>query len=225
LLSVQVTPEQSKSGGDEIFAFLANLVASKRKRPDEAIISGLVQDTELSDEELTNISMLLLVAGHETTANMLSLGTFALLRNPEQMRLLRDNPELMPTAVEELLRYLSIVGSLGLARVAIEDLTVGGVQIRAGQTILISLPAVNRDPALTGQPDELDISRERTRHVAFGHGIHQCLGQQLARTEMKVGYRQLLDRFPTLALACEPHEVPLRSDMRIYGAHSLPITW
>jgi cytochrome P450 len=225
MLAINTTPEQTQSASGEIHAFLAGLVAAKRVRPDEAIISGLIRDTDLNDEELTNISMLLLIAGHETTANMLSLGTFALLQNPNQMRLLRENPELMPTAVEELLRYLSIVASLGLSRLAVDDITVGQAQIRAGQTVLISLPAANRDPALTPNPNDLDVARPRASHVAFGHGIHQCLGQQLARTEMKIGYHQLLQRFPDLTLACEPHEVPLRSDMRIYGAHALPVSW
>ncbi|GAA1719217.1 cytochrome P450 [Fodinicola feengrottensis] len=225
MLAIDTTKEAGQSASAEIQAFLAGLVAQKRTRPDDAIISGLIQDTDLTDEELTNISVLLLIAGHETTANMLSLGTFALLQNPEQLRLLREKPELMPGAVEELLRYLSIVGSLGLSRLAIGDITIGEVTIRAGQTVLISLPAANRDPALTENPNDLDVSRPRASHVAFGHGIHQCLGQQLARTEMKIGYHHLLRRFPDLALACEPHEVPLRSDMRIYGAHALPVKW
>ncbi|WP_232667359.1 cytochrome P450 [Pseudonocardia sp. TRM90224] len=225
LLSVDATPEQLTEARQQVGEFMADLVAGKRARPDDAVISGLIAGYDLTDAELINISMLLLIAGHETTANMLSLGTFTLLQNPEQMRLLREQPELMPTAVEELLRYLSIVASFGLPRTATSDIEIDGVRIGAGQTVLISLPAVNRDPHLAEDPDTLDITRPRTSHVAFGHGIHQCLGQQLARTEMKIGYRQLLDRFPTLALACDPQDVPLRTDMTIYGAHALPVRW
>ncbi|WP_232667358.1 cytochrome P450 [Pseudonocardia sp. TRM90224] len=225
LLSLTATQEEVFEARRRVRDFLTELVAAKRKQPDDALISGLIEAGALTDQELVNISMLLLIAGHETTANMLSLGTFALLQNPEQMRLLRADPELMPTAVEELLRYLTIVGSLGLARVAAEDIEIDGVRISAGETVLISLPAVNRDPHLAEDPDTLDITRPRTSHVAFGHGIHQCLGQQLARTEMKIGYRQLLDRFPTLELACDPQDVPLRTDMGIYGVHALPVRW
>jgi cytochrome P450 len=190
------------------------------------VISGLITSgADLSDDELVGISMLLLIAGHETTANMLSLGTFALLQHPQQMQRLREQPESMPDAVEELMRYLSIVGSAGLPRVAREDLELAGAQVRAGQTVLISLPAVNRDPALGERPDELDLARERTHHLAFGHGIHQCLGQQLARVEMRIGFRTLLDRFPTLRLATPVEQVPLRTDMSIYGVHELLVAW
>ncbi|MEJ3658641.1 cytochrome P450 [Actinomycetes bacterium KLBMP 9759] len=225
LLSLTATIEQVRAARNRVVAFLTELVAQKRTHPDDALISGLIEAGTLTDQELVNISVLLLIAGHETTANMLSLGTFALLQHPEQMRLLRADPDLVPTAVEELLRYLTIVGSTGLPRVAAQDIEIGGVCIRAGQTVLIALPAVNRDPNLAENPDTLDVTRPRTGHVAFGHGIHQCLGQQLARTEMKIGYRQLLDRFPSLELACDAADVPLRTDMGIYGVHALPVRW
>lgn len=226
LLSLTVAPAEAQAAAERISRFMHDLVAAKRADPDDAVISGLITSgTGLSDDELVGISMLLLIAGHETTANMLGLGTFALLQHPEQLQLLRDRPELMPDAVEELMRYLSIVGSTGLPRVALEDLELGGAHIRAGQTVLTSLPAVNRDPALGEDLDDLDVTRGRTHHVAFGHGIHQCLGQQLARVEMRIGFRSLLDRFPALRLATPPEQVPLRTDMTIYGVHSLPIAW
>jgi len=226
LLSLTATTEESMAAGARVRQFMLDLVTDKRAHPDDAVISGLITSgAGLSDDELVGISMLLLIAGHETTANMLSLGTFALLQHPEQMQRLRERPETMPDAVEELMRYLSIVGSTGLPRVAREDLELSGAQVRAGQTVLISLPAVNRDPALGERPDELDLTRERTHHLAFGHGIHQCLGQQLARIEMRAGFEGLLRRFPTLALAVPAEEVKLRTDMNIYGVHELPVTW
>ncbi|WP_031467043.1 cytochrome P450 [Sciscionella sediminilitoris] len=204
--------------------FLHELVRDKRGAPTDDILGGLIAQSGLSDQELVNISFLLLAAGHETTANMLGLGTFALLCHPEQLRILRADPGLMPTAVEELLRYLTIISSL-VPRVATEDLSIGDTLIRAGETVGLSLAAANRDSALTENPGELDVSRARTHHLAFGHGIHQCLGQQLARSEMTVGFRALLDRFATLRLAVAPEEVPLRSDMTIYGVHELPVAW
>ena len=226
LLSLTATPAESLAAGEGVRQFMLDLVTAKRANPDDAVISGLITSgAGLSDDELVGISMLLLIAGHETTANMLGLGTFALLQHPEQMQRLRERPESMPDAVEELMRYLSIVGSTGLPRVAREDLELAGTQVRAGQTVLISLPAVNRDPALGARPDELDLGRERTHHLAFGHGIHQCLGQQLARVEMRIGFAALLERFPTLRLATPVDQVPMRTDMSIYGVHELLVAW
>jgi cytochrome P450/uncharacterized membrane protein len=204
--------------------FLRNLVEVKRTTPDNGLLSGLISESDLTDDELTNIAFLLLFAGHETTANMLGLGTFALLQHPAQLAKLRANPDLMPRAVEELMRYLSIIGP-GIFRVATADLTLGGAEIGKGQTLVLATPTANRSSELTDRPDELDVTRERTHHLAFGHGIHQCLGQQLARVEMQVGFRRLFERFPDLALAVPADQVLLRTDMAIYGVHTLPVTW
>ena len=130
----------------------------------------------------------------------------------------------MDSAVEELLRYLTIV-QFGTVRVAREDVDIAGQHIRAGETVVASLAAANRDPAQFAEPDELDLARPASQHVAFGHGIHQCLGQQLARVEMKIAYPALSRRFPALHLAVSPGQVPMRHDMFIYGVHRLPVTW
>jgi cytochrome P450 len=204
--------------------FLYRLVLAKRAAPTDDLLGGLAAGGELTDEELTGVAMLLLIAGHETTANMLALGVYALLRNPEQLAALRANPVLVDGAVEELLRYLSIIHT-GLTRTALEDATIEGEQITAGETVVISVAEANRDAGHFAAPDSLDITRAETGHLAFGHGIHQCLGQQLARTEMRVGYATLLQRFPGLRLAVPPQEVSLRSDMAIYGVHRLPVAW
>jgi cytochrome P450 len=204
--------------------FIDGLIRAKRAHPRDDLISYLAADSTLSDVEINNIARLLLVAGHETTTNMLSLGAFALLRNPEQMRRLREDDSLVPAAVEELLRYLSIVNAFPV-RIALEDVTVGDVTIRAGQSVAVSIPAANRDTALVEEPHTLDVGRPRSHHLAFGYGIHQCLGQHLARIELTAGYRGLLGRFPRLRLAVPPEEVPMRSDMVIYGAHELPVSW
>ncbi|MFG2386693.1 cytochrome P450 [Streptomyces avermitilis] len=205
-----------------IQAYLAQLVAAKRASPTDDILSDLT-DSDLTDEELLGVGFLLLAAGIDTTANMLGLGTFALLSNPEQADALRGEPSLAGQAVEELLRYLTIA-ELGL-RAALEDVEIGGRLIRAGETVVVSLPAANRDPAKYPEPDRLDLRRKAAGHLAFGHGAHQCLAQQLARVEMSVAFPALLTRFPTLRLAVPQEEVPLRVSTNIYGVQTLPVTW
>ena len=217
--------DRARAGG-ELYGFMARLVAAKRENPADDLLSGLVVDADppLSDAQLIDVSLVLLGAGHETTANMLGLGTFALLANPEQLAALRADPALIDDAVEELLRYLSII-QLGVTRVTVEDVTLGGVDIPRGSTVVIATPEVNRDPGHFADPDRFDLRRPRASHLAFGHGVHQCLGQQLARVEMRVGFEELIGRLPGLRLAVPHEEVPLRHEMLIFGVHSLPVTW
>ncbi|MFF0433799.1 cytochrome P450 [Streptomyces sp. NPDC004327] len=203
--------------------YLAELVASKRANPTDDVLSELT-DSDLTDEELKGISLILLAAGFDTTANMLSLGTFALLQNPGQLAALRADPALVEPAVEELLRYLSVAKTF--MRTALEDVEVGGELIEAGTTVVLSYNTANRDPERFADPDVLDIRRKPSGHLAFGHGVHLCLGQQLARIEMRVAFAALLDRFPTLRLAVPAEEVVLRPETAdIYGVKSLPVTW
>ena len=155
---------------------------------------------------------------------MLGLGTFALLRHPEQLAALRQNPHLIDTAVEELLRYLTVV-QFGLHRTALEDVQLNGQLIKAGQAVTVSLTAANRDPHRFDDPDRLDLSRTPGGQVAFGYGVHQCLGRQLARTEMRVAFLALLRRFPTLRLEVLPQDVPMCDDQQLYGVRRLPVTW
>jgi cytochrome P450 len=225
LLRLDVPMEEVLRAIDELREFMHGLVRDKRAHPTDDILSGLIAaDAGLTDDDLVGISTLLLVAGHETTANMLALGTFALLEHPEQLAALRADPTTVAGAVEELLRYLSIV-HVGLVRTALADIEVGDEVITAGSLVQISIPAANRDARHYADADALEIARPRGPHVAFGHGIHQCLGQQLARVEMTVGFTELLSRLPDLRLAVAPEEVPMRSDMAIYGVHSLQVTW
>ncbi|MFJ5997096.1 cytochrome P450 [Streptomyces sp. NPDC092370] len=203
--------------------YLAELVAAKRANPTDDVLSELT-DSDLTDEELKGISLILLAAGFDTTANMLSLGTFALLRNPEQLAALRADPALVDGAVEELLRYLSVAKSF--MRTALEDVEVGGQTIEAGTTVVLSYNTANRDPERFTDPHVLDLHRQDGGHLAFGHGIHLCLGHQLARIEMRVAFSALLNRFPTLRLAVPAEDVPLRPETAdIYGVKSLPVTW
>ncbi len=203
--------------------YLAELVTGKRAEPSEDILSDLARQDDLTIEELTGISFLLLLAGHETTANMLGLGTFALLENPTQATELRADPDLMPDAVEELMRYLSVADVF--YRYATEDIELCGETIPEGSTVVVSLLAANHDPRHYENPDTLDIHRKARGHLSFGHGVHLCLGQQLARIEMRAGFAGLLRRFPTLRLAVPAQEVKVRTDMNIYGVHELPVTW
>ncbi|WP_336048202.1 cytochrome P450 [Streptomyces sp. CA2R101] len=203
--------------------YLSELVTDKRATPGDDLLSDLARQDDLTIEELTGVAFLLLFAGHETTANMLALGTFALLEHPDQLAELRADPGLLPGAVEELLRYLSIADIF--YRYATEDIELGGETIGKGSTVVVSLLAANRDPLRFDHPDTLDIHRKARGHLSFGHGIHQCLGQQLARIEMRAGFEGLLRRFPTLELAVPADEVKLKTDMNIYGVHELPVTW
>ncbi|MEV0347310.1 cytochrome P450 [Nonomuraea sp. NPDC050680] len=219
-----------ETGDEELMAaytavqtYLAELVAAKRANPTDDVLSDLL-DSDLTDEELKGIALLLLAAGLDTTANMLALGTFALLQNPEQLAALRADPALTDKAVEELMRYLSVAKTF--FRTALEDVELGGQTIKAGTMVILSLNTANRDPERFPNPHVLDLQRQDGGHLAFSHGIHQCLGQQLARVEMRVAFPALLNRFPTLRLAVAAEQVALRPEAAdIYGIKSLPVTW
>ncbi len=172
------------------------------------------------------MGVLMLIAGHETTANMIALGTLALLEHPDQLTLLRetDDPKLVASAVEELLRYLHITHN-GRRRVALEDIEIAGQVIRAGEGIILANDIANRDPDVFTEPDQLDLRRDSRRHVAFGFGVHQCLGQPLARMELQVVYGTLYRRIPTLRLAADLGEVKFKHDGSVYGVYELPVAW
>jgi cytochrome P450 len=220
----------AEAGPDEQYAaygalqeYVHQLVLAKRAEPTDDLLSDLTT-SDLTDEELAGIGTFLLGAGLDTTANMLALGAFALLRNPRQLATLRADPGIADQAVEELLRYLTIAHT-GV-RAALADVELDGQLIKAGESVTISIQAANRDPEKFADPDTLELNRNAVGHLAFGHGIHQCLGQQLARVEMRVAFPALFTRFPTLRLAVPPEDVPLRPDhQNIYGVQRLPVTW
>jgi cytochrome P450 len=228
LLQVNVAIKEALANADALRQFMQRLVTDKRENPTDDMLSGLIHhtgaDPALTDDELINMATLLLIAGFDTTASMFGLGIFVLLQRPDQLATVRDEPARIGDAVEELLRYLSVVNT-GTIRFAKEDLELGGEHIPAGSTVVMSLLAANRDKEHWPNPDVLDLTRARGPHLAFGHGVHQCLGQQLARMEMTVGYAQLVRRLPNLRLAVPPEDVPLRNDMLTYGVHALPATW
>ncbi|MEU2288385.1 cytochrome P450 [Streptomyces sp. NPDC013178] len=223
------TPEQRGRASREVAAYLAGLVGKRLADPREDLLSsiaGRVGAGEIDHRQATEMALLLLIAGHETTANMIALGTYALLRHPDQLALLRDSddPGLVASAVEELLRYLHIT-HLGRRRAVTEDIEIAGQVIKAGEGVIMVNEIANRDPDVFPDPDRLDITRDARRHVAFGFGVHQCLGQPLARMELQVVYGTLYRRIPTLAPAVPPQDVRFKHDAFIYGVHELPVTW
>lgn len=222
LTSHATTMEEKGAAMTALYGYLNELVLAKRAEPTDDLLSDLTT-SDLDDVELSGLGAFLLGAGLDTTSNMLGLGTFALLTNPEQIDALRTGWATVDQAVEELLRYLTIAHTGG--RVALTDVELGGELIRAGETVTLSLQAADRDPARYPDPDTLDLSRHAAGHVALGYGSHQCLGQQLARVEMRVAFPALFERFPALRLAVDPADVPLRTDSNLYGVHELPVTW
>ncbi|MEV4020752.1 cytochrome P450 [Nonomuraea angiospora] len=225
LLDLSAPVEVRNAARREERAYMAGLVARAQADPGEDMLGMLVREhgDDLSTDELIGIASLLLLAGHETTSNMLGLGTLALLRHPDQLAMIRDDPARVEPAVEELLRWLSIVPSL--VRTTTTDVQIAGHTIPAGSIVAPSPLAANRDRALLDDPDTLDITRGAAGHVAFGHGVHHCLGAPLARMEMRIAFPALLRRFPALALA-EPDAGPdFRVFSGVYGVRSLSVTW
>ncbi|NUR93187.1 MAG: cytochrome P450 [Nonomuraea sp.] len=219
-LSGESTDEELIAAYTATQEYLAELVAAKRANPTDDVLSDLM-DGDLTDEELRGMALILLSAGFDTTANMIGLGTFALLEQPDQVAALLEDPD---KAVEELLRYLSVAKTF--MRVALEDVELAGHTIEAGSTMILSLSTANRDPGRFSDPQRLDLRRQDGGHLAFSHGIHQCLGQQLARVELRVALPALFRRFPSLRLAVPAGEVSLRPETSdIYGIKNLPVTW
>jgi cytochrome P450 len=209
--------------------YLDGLIGEKLTNPGDDLLSALaerVKSGELPRAEAVAMSVLMLFAGHETTANMISLGTLALLQHPEQLAMLRDtdNPKLIASAVEELLRYLTITHG-GLLRVAVADIELAGQTIRAGEGVLVVNETANRDPAVFADPDRLDLQRDVRQQVSFGYGPHACVEQPLARMELQVAYPALLRRLPTLRLATTVDSIPFKDDGFVYGVYELPVAW
>ncbi|GAA2696192.1 MULTISPECIES: cytochrome P450 [Actinosynnema] len=223
------TPEQRAEASGALAQYLGGLVAAKLDNPGDDLVSrlaGKVEAGELTMEQATSMAVLLLIAGHETTANMIALSTLLLLRHPDQFALLRDSddPALAASAVEELLRYLNITHG-GRRRFATEDMEVAGCPVKAGEGLVLPTDIANRDPRAFDDPDRLDITRSARHHLAFGFGVHQCLGQPLARLELEVVYRTLYRQVPELRLATDFESVPFKHDGFVYGVYELPVTW
>ncbi|MFD3551848.1 cytochrome P450 [Streptomyces goshikiensis] len=221
-------PERIAASKAALSGYLDDLVTRKQKDPGDDMISRLVADYlvpgKVERPELLLTSYLLLAAGHETTANMITTGTAALLMHPEQLTAVRDEPQLLRGAVEELLRYLSIF-QFGITRIAVEDVTFGDQTVAAGEGIIVSPLLGNRDQDVYGDPHTLDVRRRSRPHLSFGHGPHLCVGHTLARIELQIAFERLLARLPDLSLAVPASEVPFRTETLVFGTVDLPVTW
>ncbi|MET9244128.1 cytochrome P450 [Nonomuraea sp. NPDC003709] len=219
-------PQVVVRAATEFITYLGELCEARRAAPADDLFSAMVQaqDEEgaLSGRELVDTAFLLTVAGHETTVHLICNGALALLRHPDQLAKLRADPGLLPAAVEEFLRYDGPVSTSTL-RFTKEPVTIGGTEIPAGQLVLVSFLSANRDAAQFADADRLDVTRAPGQHVAFGHGIHYCLGASLARTEGAVAFRHLLERFPGLRLAVPEERLAWRPGLLMHGLTSLPV--
>ena len=228
-LDTSSTDEQRAQGFAEMYLYIQELVARKEREPGDDLISRLVTDYvatgQLDHNTVAVNGVIMMQAGHETTANMISLGTVALLEHPDVFERLgqTEDPAVIANIVEELMRYLTIVQSQ-VDRVATEDLMIGGQLIRAGEFVMMNLPAGNWDAGFVDNPDTLDVDRNTRGHLGFGYGVHQCIGQNLARVEMQVAFATLARRLPRLKLARSPDALSFK-ETDIYGMKELLVSW
>ncbi|MFB7666883.1 cytochrome P450 [Kitasatospora sp. NPDC056138] len=219
-------PERIDSASHAVAGYMADLITAKRRTPDDSLLNALIRardgEDRLSEDELVSLAVLLLVAGHETTSNLIGNGLLALLQSPDSLHRLRDEPDLVDAAVDELLRLDSPV-SMATFRFTTEAISLCGVEIPAGSPVLIAPGAANRDPARFSDPDRLDLDRDAKGHLAFGHGIHRCLGASLARAEAAIAFRRIVARFPRLRLAVPSVELKWRHNRLMRGLESLPV--
>ncbi|GHI08517.1 cytochrome [Streptomyces cellostaticus] len=219
-------PHAVKEAMAAMLGFLTGLVATKRREPADDLLSDLIavrdDGDRLSEDELTSLAFLILFAGYENTVQLIGNAVLALLRNPDQLAALRKDPERLPAAVEEFARHEGPM-LLAMRRFPVEDVTIAGVTIPAGETVWVSLSAADRDPARFPDPDRLDLSRDASGHLALGHGIHYCLGAPLARAETEIALAALLCRFTELTIA--EGDLPWRRSLRARGLVALPVRY
>jgi cytochrome P450 len=211
-----------------LFEYVHELVVKRRTAPGADALSVLITagqgaERPFTDLELTKMAAGLLIAGYDTTASMITYGTLALLDSPEQFAMLREDPSTVPTAVEEIVRLLGV--GTGLLRVAKVDTTIGGTSIAAGEFVVVAIQAANHDPAQFANAEHLDITRQHNRHIGFGHGPHQCVGQQIARLELSTVLATLPRRVPSLRLAVPFEDIEFKKDTTVYGPIALPVSW
>ncbi|KQW14316.1 cytochrome P450 [Streptomyces sp. Root369] len=224
-----VTAEAVRAAFGEIYQYLSGRIDAKLADPADDMLSELaarVRAGDLTHHDATMLGVLLLGAGHETSANMLALGILAFLEHPDQLAVVRDtdDPKVLASAADEMLRYLTVVHN-GQRRLALEDLEIGGRSIRAGEGVIMPGATGNWQADVFPDPERLDVRRDARRHMAFGFGIHQCLGQPLARLELQVVYHTVFRRIPTLRRATGLDEIPFKDDGIVYGVYELPVTW
>ncbi|MEV6167985.1 cytochrome P450 [Streptomyces sp. NPDC051954] len=224
-----VTAEEVRAASGALFQYLDAQLDAKLADPAEDLLSELaarMRAGDLTRHEATMLGVLLLGAGHETSANMIALGVLAFLEHPDQLAVVRDtdDPKVLASAAEEMLRYLTVVHN-GQRRLALEDLEIDGRLVRAGEGVIIPGATGNWEAGVFPDPERLDVHRDARHHMAFGFGIHQCLGQQLARLELQIVYGTLFRRIPTLRAAADLDKIPFKDDGIVYGVYELPVTW
>ncbi|MFF4602678.1 cytochrome P450 [Streptomyces sp. NPDC001339] len=222
-------PEQAARARAQLDEYLAGLIAQRRVTPTDDLLGELVaeddEDDPLSEEELIGLGVSLLSAGQEATANQIGNFVYTLLTRPALWQQLSADPALVPKAVEELLRFIPNSATAGFTRVATEDVELSGQLIRAGDAVVAELGMANHDAEVFERPDEIDFQRERVPHVTFGHGLHHCLGAQLARLELRVVLEILIDRMPGLRLAVPADQLSWRTERLVRGVAALPVSW
>jgi cytochrome P450 len=230
IVSPELPAQELAGAAGELVEYVGGLLDTKRDDPQDDMLSRLAAywaAGEISRAEAIGAGMVLIPAGHETTANMITMSTIALLDHPDQLDQIRsgENQGLIANAIEELLRY-NHVTHYHRRRLALADIEIGGQLIPKGDGVILPGNLADRDPdAFPGDPDELDIHRQARHHLSFGYGIHQCLGQTLARVELQIVFSTLFRRIPTLDIAIPRDQIPFKSDLFVYGAHRLPVTW
>ncbi|MCP9963521.1 cytochrome P450 [Streptomyces somaliensis] len=226
LSTSSLTAEEFFRNREELRAYMADLVRDHRENPRQDLMTALIDardtDDRLTELELVDLCVGLLVAGHETTASQIPNFVYALLEHPDQLALLRERPELVAGAVEELLRFVPLGSAAAFPRYATEDIEVGGTLVRAGEPVLVAVGAANRDALKFTEPGRLDITRTGVQHLGFGHGVHHCLGAPLARVELQEALLALLDRFPNLHVA---GDVVWKNQMLVRGPREMPVGW
>jgi cytochrome P450 len=226
VLSSAAGPGEVREAGFAMYTYFTELVAAKREAPADDLLSALIAATDegdsLDERELIGMMFLLMIAGHETTVNLIASGMLALLTFPGELARLRSDRSLLPAAVEELLRYANPLNH-ATVRFTLEPVAIGGVEIPAHEWVVCVTSSANHDPARFSSPDRLDIGRDTSGHLAFGHGIHYCLGAPLARLEGEIAFGALLDRFPSMSLAVPPSLLRWRQSSLIHGLEELPV--
>ncbi|MFC9752565.1 cytochrome P450 [Streptomyces sp. NPDC056921] len=226
LSTSSLTAEEFDASREELRSYMAGLIDQHRRAPQDDLMTALIEARDggdrLSELELVDLCVGILVAGHETTASQIPNFVLTLLDHPDQLARLRAEPELVPNAVEELLRFVPLGSGAGQPRYATEDIEVGGTLVRAGSPVLVAVGAANRDALRFTAPGVLDIAREGNQHLGFGHGVHHCLGAPLARLELQEALAALITRFPELRLA---GDVTWKSEMLVRGPRVMPVEW
>ncbi|MEU1602235.1 cytochrome P450 [Micromonospora matsumotoense] len=228
--TTSLRPEVAQSYIDNLLSYMAGLIAQRRVTPTDDLIGAMVRARDenadrLTEDEVVRLAAGLLAAGHETTVTQIPNLVYVLLTEPDVWQRLRGEPALVPSAVEELLRFIPLGATSAFARYALEDVELGGVLVRAGEPVLVSIPSANRDESVFPDADRLDLDRETNPHLAFGHGPHHCIGAQLARMELQVVLETLLAHTPGLRLAVPQSALTWKSGLLVRGLTALPVSW